>query len=255
LKDLYFYRHFIKLLVSKEFKKRYSQSFLGLAWAIIEPLILVLTLSVIFTHLGRQGPHGTPFPVFFYSGLLLWNIFSKALSDGPNAFIQDAALLQKTNFPRQACVLRALTTYFVEFLFSSSSFICILIYYGYSPRVEWFYIPLLLIVLLLISYNMIILLASINVYVRDVGILARSLSNIWFWATPIIFIFPDEGLPGMLNYVNPIAGIIANLRNILIFNQPMNWGYMVAPLTSVVILFILGHFVFKKLRGEFIDVI
>ena len=249
------YRFFIEVLVKNEFKKRYTQSALGTLWMIIEPLILVVTLSLIFTFIGREGPKGSDFPVFFYSGLFLWNIFGSALSAGPGAFLQDKSILSKVNYPRQISAIRAVSIYFFEFLFSLVSFVGVLLFYGVKPTLSWLLLPLFVIFTLALSYNLTLFLGTLNVYQRDVGILSRSLKSVWFWFTPIIFYFEKGTVAEYLYYINPMAGIIGNVRNIMVFQEPLNYMYLICPTVWLIGLWVVGRSVFSKLERGFLDVI
>ena len=249
------YRFFIEILVKTEFKKRYTQSLLGLLWLIFEPLILVMTLSFIFVMIGRTGPNGAPFPVFFYSGVFVWNLFGSALSSGPMAFIQDKSILSKVNYPREISAFRATSVYFFEFCFALIPLIGLLIFYQITPTWDWFFLPVLILLTILLAYYMTVMLGTMNVFVRDVGILARSIKNVWFWFTPVIFMFPEGTAAEYLYYINPMAGIVANIRNIMIFNEPIVYEYLACSVVWICGLALFGMRAFHRLERSFLDVI
>lgn len=249
------YRFFIETLVKTEFKRRYTQSLLGLMWLIFEPLILVLSLSFIFTMVDRQGPFGSPFPAFFYTGVFLWNIFGSSLSSGPGAFIKDKAILSKVNYPREISAFRETCVYFFEFCFSLIPLLGILLFYRITPNANWLFLPVLVVITLLLAYFVTIFLGSMNVYVRDVGILSRSIKTVWFWFTPIIFEFPEGTAAEYLYYINPMAGIIKNVRNIMLFDQPIVFEYLYCSLVWLVGLSFFGMRMFRRLERRFLDVL
>ena len=255
IQQIWDYRIFLSSIVGKEFKVRYSQSVLGVAWLVVEPLLLVLTLSTIFTLIGRTGPGGAPFPVFFYAGLLPWQIFASALSKGTTCFVSDKSLMHKIPFPKEISVVKALATYYIDFLFACISFVGVLIFFRYAPNLNYLYIPLLLLLIGLLAAGLMFLLGTIHVYIRDIGILAKTLTTVWFWFTPIIFYYPFEGPTEFLYYVNPMAGIIYGFRNIILFNQPPIPIMLISSLVWISVMFIVGYWLFRRHERTFADVI
>lgn len=249
------YRHFFSTIVIKEFKVRYAQSYLGMSWLVFEPLLLVLTLSYIFTLIGRKARGGHPFPMFFYSGLLSWNFFISTFVQGANAFIKDAALIKKVYFPREISVLKTVTVNFIDYLFANIAFIVIMIIYNYSPNWYYLYIPVLLCLQALFAYGIALFFASISVYVRDIRIIVTTLSKVWFWFTPIIFHYPFEGRTKILYYVNPMAGIISNFRTVILDASPPIFKQLYSICAATVLLLIVSATVFKHLEKEFVDVL
>jgi lipopolysaccharide transport system permease protein len=249
------YWPFFSTIVKKDFKIRYAQSYLGMTWLIFEPLLLVLTISYIFTVIGRKARGGHPFPVFFYSGLLAWNYFITTLNQGTSAFITDANLLKKIYFPKEISIFKNIAIHFIDFLFANVAFLVIMIIYKYTPNWNYLYLPILLILETLFVYSLTLLFASINVYVRDIKIIVSTLCRVWFWFTPIIFHYPFSGRTKIIYYVNPMAGIINNFRWIILDNQPpvIEQLYSIFIFTSV--LLVISTLVFKKLEREFVDVL
>jgi lipopolysaccharide transport system permease protein len=255
IRQLYQYRHFFWSLVTKEFKVRYTQSFLGLSWMVLEPLLLVVTLTTIFTLIDRKGPEGVPFAVFFYSGLLAWNLFSRSFTGGTNAFLSDKGLMQKIPFPREISILKNYSIQFVEFLFANIAFVAVLVWYQVAPNWNWLYLPALLILQLIFILGLTFLTGSLNVYLRDVGVLSKTLASIWFWFSGVIFYFPPEGQTKILYYVNPLTGIISGFRDVILFDRPPVLEHLYSIMIANVIFLTLGYYVFRKLERNFIDVI
>src|SRR5690606_5991700 len=121
-------------------------------------------------------------------------------------------LLQKIPYPREITILKSWIIYFIEFLFSGIAFLAILALYQHPPNWHWVYLPPLLVLVFFFSIGVMFATASVHVYIRDVGILMRTLSNVWFWFTPIIFDFPFSGMTKILYYINPMVGIVKGFR-------------------------------------------
>lgn len=249
------YRHFIFTIVVKEFKVRYAQSYLGMAWLVLEPLLLVLTLSYIFVLIGRIASGGHPFPVFFYSGLLSWNYFLGSFTEGTNSFIRDAALIKKIYYPREISIIKTIAVHFIDFLFANIAFIIILIVYKYTPNWNYFYLIVLLILQTTFVYSLSLLTATISVYIKDIQILVNTIAKLWFWFTPIIFHYPFSGRTKILYFVNPMAGIISNYRVIILDNNPIYIEQLYSIFGYIFILTILSSLLFKRFKKGFVDVL
>ena len=255
LQHAYNYRHFFITIVKKEFKVRYAQSYLGITWIVLEPLFLVLTLSFIFTAIGRKAPGGHPFALYFYSGLLPWNYFISSFVQGTNVFVKDANLIKKIFYPREISVSINVAVNFIDFGFANIAFIVLLIIYQISPNWNYLYLPILLLLQTLFAYSLSLVFGSINVFVRDIGIIVKTLRTLWFWFTPIIFDYPFSGRTKFLYYVNPMAGIIKNYRNIILDNTPPVIQQLLSVTIAIVVFFIVGIIIFKRLEKEFVDVL
>jgi lipopolysaccharide transport system permease protein len=255
VKNIVKYWPFFSTIVKKDFKIRYAQSYLGMTWLIFEPLLLVLTLSYIFTLIGRKARGGHPFPMFFYSGLLVWNYFIKTLNQGTSAFINDANLIKKIYFPKEISIFKNIAVNFIDYLFANVAFVVIMVIYKYTPNWNYLYLPLLLILETLFVYSLTLLLASINVYVRDIKIIVNALSRIWFWFTPIIFHYPFSGRTKIIYYANPMSGIVNNFREVILSNKPPIIEQLYSAFIFTTVLLIISTIVFKKLEREFVDVL
>jgi ABC-type polysaccharide/polyol phosphate export permease len=252
---IYSYRFFISELIKKDFKIRYTQSYLGLSWIILEPLITSITLSAIFVLAGRKGKEGIPFPIFFYSGVIIWGLFKHALTTGPKVFIKNKDLITKINYPRWLSIFTSINTNIFDFIFANISFIILLIYYGYRPNMYYIYLPFLIMLIVLLSFGLHLIFSSINVFVRDTEKLTGIAATVWFWFTPIIFHFPFDGKTKIIYYVNPVAGIISNYRSIIAFGNPPQFELLYSSLIGIFLFNTVGFFIFKKLSKNFADVI
>lgn len=255
IKNIFKYRHFIATIIKKEFKVRYAQSYLGLTWLVLEPLLLVMTLSYIFSVIGRTSRGGHPFSLFFYSGLLPWQYFTKCFTTGTSAFINDADLIKKIYYPREISIVKNIAVSFIDYLFANVAFIILLMIHKYPPNWNYFYIPILLILETLFAYSITLLTASISVFIKDIIIIVNTLTNVWFFLTPILFHYPFSGRTKILYYVNPMSGIISNFRITILENKAPVIEQLYSILGYTLVFMITGLLVFKKLEKEFVDVL
>jgi ABC-type polysaccharide/polyol phosphate export permease len=252
---LYQFRHFLWSLIGKEFKIRYAQSFLGFTWMIAEPLMMVLTLSTVFMLIGRHGPEGVPFPIFFYTAVLPWNLFRSSVTDGCKSFIKDQGLLSKISYPREISVIKDLAIFFVEFMVASLAFLVVMLIYRWPLNAHWLFLPLLLLLQLAMSLGLMFLTASLTVYIRDIGILLKTVGSLWFWFTPIAFDFAYTPMTAPLFYLNPMVGIIKSYRAIILHDAPPLWSFLTPAAVATVVLLVVGYAVFRRLERTFVDVL
>lgn len=221
----------------------------------IEPLVLVLTLSTIFWMLGRAGPDGHPFPLFFYAGLLPWNFFRTSLTSGTLCFVKDRAIITKINYPRELSVFKSIAIVAIEFCFASIAFAVLLAFYAYPPNMNWFFLPVVMLILVALCTGMIFITASLHVFLRDIGILTKIVASILFWFTPIIFVFPFIEPTKILYFVNPMVGIITAMREIILYDSAPELHHLVTPLAFSIVFLIFGIAIFKRLNKRFVDVL
>jgi ABC-type polysaccharide/polyol phosphate export permease len=232
---------------------------LGVFWMVLEPLLLVLTLSGVFTLMGRANISSSlnlndaPFPIFFYSGVLPWTLFTKSLTAGPFTFVQDAGILKKFSFPREILVAKNILLYLIEFGLASLAFGLILLIYGYLPTLVWLWLLPVMGIYISLCFGLVLISGSLNVYIRDVGRLLVAISPILFWCTPIIYRLTGEGLAQYVLSLNPVAGIIESFRYIIIDNQPPSLDLLFWPSLWAILFVGVGYRCFLKLEKGFVD--
>jgi len=198
---------------------------------------------------------GVPYPLYFYSGILLWRIFSESLTIGTRTFLEDRALMRKIDYPRWLSLLSRLSVIFLDFLFANIAFILLLVYYRVHPTINWLYLPLITGLQLFISFCIMLSFATINVYVRDIGRISGVLSTIWFFFSGIIFYFPYEGRTKIIFFINPIVGIINSYRRIILFGKAPMLEQLYCGLAASVVFFIVGVLIYRKHSRDFLDVL
>jgi len=260
LKELYEYRDLLITMAIKELKLQYRKSVLGFFWSLLNPLLLMRIFSFVLSQVFRVGIKN--FPIFLLTGLFAWNFFSSSIVGGTGSIVSNANLIKKVYFPREILPLSIVTANLFNFLLSLVVLFLFLIYYGYR---FWPFLPLLIIVVvieLFLIAGASMLLASLNVYFRDiqhivsVGILAL------FYATPILYDISMIEKSSMaqnhpwIMYVykmNPLVWVIQLYRNILYFNQWPPVKMFVYAAIGAVIIFVAGYVVFQRLAPKFAE--
>ena len=258
LRQLFRYRGLIEILVLRDLKARYRGSVLGFVWSFINPLLLLLVYSFVFTYIMRRGEEVDiePYAVFLFCGLLPWTWFSSSLSEGANALILGGNLIKKVMFPAEILPIVAVISNMIHFLFGLPILFGFLWWYEIPVQlteVVWF--PLVMAVQFILALGMVMVLAALTVHFRDIKDLLSNTLTLWFFATPIIY--PMSALSGNLRFwmdVNPFAHLAISYQEILFYDGPFgHWKWLLALAAAGAGLFVLGYWLFDRLRDSFAD--
>jgi lipopolysaccharide transport system permease protein len=257
LRELLEFRDLLYFLVWRDIKVRYKQTALGVLWVILQPLLSMILFTIIFGKLARVPSDGMPYPLFVYSGLLLWNFFSAALNNSGNSLIANSNLISKVYFPRLIIPASATLSGILDFLISSVIFIGICIFYNATPQVAGIIlIPFLLFLVIMVAIGCGLWLSALNVEYRDFQYVIPFLLQIWMFATPVIYpstLFPEKYR--WLLALNPMCGIIEAFRAISIGHRQIEWKFLGISLLISFLIFLSGLLYFKKVERSFADVI
>jgi lipopolysaccharide transport system permease protein len=240
----------------REFKVRYSQSVLGAAWAILQPLSFTIITTLVFSILLRVPSNDVPYPIFVYSGLLPWMFFANSLSGAIPSVADNFNLVSKVNFPREVLPLSIIIVGFIDFLFAASIFIILMVIYQVHVGFAVLLLPLLLLIQLILILGISLFAGAINVFYRDVRFVIPLVLQLLMYLSPIFYskdVIPNEFKP--IYFLNPMATLIDSYRRILFFNQMPDWTYLgLAALISTLVL-VLAYRYFKKAERTFADII
>src|ERR1051325_5057370 len=178
------YRDLLYTLSLHRVKVRYKQTALGILWAILQPLAIMLLFTLLFSLIVKMPSEGMPYAVFAYAGLLPWTFFSTALANGANGLVSNSQLLTKVYFPREILPLTYVLAALFDFIIASSVMAALMIYYKVPLTLTALYaIPIILVLTLFVS-AMTLLLSALQVHLRDIGIAMPLLLQAWMFATP-----------------------------------------------------------------------
>jgi len=256
LKEIWEYRLLFATFAWRDVKVKYKQTLIGVAWAIIQPFVMMVVFSVIFGKLARIPSEGIPYPIFAYSGLLFWNYFSSSLGAMSGSLVGNQSILQKIYFPRLIVPFSSALVNLVDFGFASLVLAGLMIYYRFAPSLSGLLllIPALLCTTLAFS-GLGLLLASINVKYRDVRYALPFFLQLLIFVTPVIYPTSILGKYQWLWYLNPMTGIIEMMRAALLGIHAMPWGMVVVSITLSSILFIIGVSYFNSTEKYFADLV
>lgn len=256
LKELFKYRELLWVLTVRELKVRYKQTFLGITWAIVQPLSLMLIFTLVFSYFTSVNSEGIPYPLFSYVALLPWTFFQTAVQFGSMSIVNNSGLVTKIWFPREILPLSSVFAALIDFAVAGLLLIGLLIYYRLpvSAHIGWIF--LLIPLQFVITAGLALLTAALVVLFRDLKFVIPLALQILFYATPVIYsinIIPDKFFKLILS--NPLTGLIDSYRQIILFNQPPNFYHLISSVAGGTILLIVGYWFYKRVDKKFADII
>jgi len=258
LANLLKYRQLIQSMVARELKARYRGSVLGFFWSFINPLLLLLIYSFVFSIvLPNRAPGLEPYSLFMFCGILPWTWFSSSLLESSNVLISGGNLIKKVLFPAEVLPIVSVLSNMVHFFLGLPILALFLIYHQHSPDfLDLLWFPVVVLVQLVFTLGLALIVSSLTVHFRDFKDILSNLVTFWFFATPIIYpmqMAVDRGGKIFLD-INPMTHIIVSYQEILFFPGAFgHWKWLVAMGVAAVGLFFLGYFMFDRLRDTFAE--
>lgn len=249
-------RQIVRTVTERNLRVRYKQSILGFAWALLTPLGLLAVLTFVFGRVAGVETGGIPYPLFAYVGLLPWTFFAGGVAAGANSIVGDKALLNKSQFPREAFPLSSIAVAAVDAAMAMVPLVILFLVVGRPPSLTTPLAILPIIVLLAFTTGVALALSAVIVYLRDVRVALPLILQIGLFATPVAYpldLVPD-GVRFAYCLANPVAPVIDSLRRTVLLGEAPQWGYLVAGAVTAVATLVLGFLLFKKLEGGFADV-
>lgn len=256
LKELWRYRELLYFFAWRDVKIRYKQALLGVAWAVLQPLLTMLIFTVIFGRIAGVGSDGVPYPLFTFCALVPWSYFSATLTFGSNSLIANTTLITKVYFPRLLLPTASAVSGMVDFAISSLMLAGMIVYYHIGVGRALLYIPLMVLAMVALATGVSMLLAAMNVRYRDVKYVVPFLVQIWLFVTPVIY--PASSVPHryrLLVTLNPMTGIIEGFRSCLIPSHHTDVGILEISFAITLTVLAVAIVYFRSTEREFADVI
>ncbi len=255
LKELWAYRELLWVLTLRDIKVRYKQTVLGIVWALIQPVMLMVVFSIFFGKLGKIPSDGFPYPIFVYAALLPWTFFANAMSSSASSVVGSANLANKVYFPRLIIPLASIGAGLIDFAIATLVLLLLMIFYGVGWSVNLLAAPVLMVAVLFTALGIGTFLSALNVAYRDFRYVIPYLTQFWMFATPVIY--PASLVPEKwqwLLYLNPMAGLIEGFRSAFL-DRPFDFEALGISFTVAVIVFLAGVAYFEKVERKFADII
>jgi homopolymeric O-antigen transport system permease protein len=255
LNELWHYRELAWVLTERDIKVRYKQTVLGFAWAIIQPVMLMVVFSIFFGGLAKMPSDGLPYPIFVYAGLLPWTFFSNAIAGSANSLVGSVNLLSKVYFPRLVIPFSAVGGGLVDFAIATVILLLMCIWYGVGWSLNLLAAPLLVAGTVLIALGVGVFLAALNVAYRDFRYVISFMLQFWMFVTPVVYpaSLVPEGWRWLL-FLNPMAGFIEGFRSALL-GQTFDWIAISISLAVAAAVFVIGVAYFEKVERRFADIV
>jgi lipopolysaccharide transport system permease protein len=257
LAQLVRYRGLIQSLVARELKARYRGSVLGFFWSFINPLMLLLIYTFVFKYVMPAAPQGTdPYPLFMFCGLLPWTWFSSSLMESSGVLISGGNLIKKVLFPAEILPIVTVTANMVHFFLALPILVFFLIWFSAPLTVaELACFPLVVAVQLIFTLGCALILSALTVHFRDIRDILSNILTLWFFATPIIYSYKYAPvLARRFMNLNPFAHLAISYQEILFFPGPFgHWKWLAALGGASVAWFLLGYWIFDRLRDSFAE--
>jgi lipopolysaccharide transport system permease protein len=255
-KQLYKTRDLVWAWTVRTLRGRYQQSALGWLWAVVQPVAAVAIFAIVFTRIVPVDTGGVPYILFSYSAVVPWTLLTTSVIDMAMSLVQNMNLVGKIYFPREALPIATLIARLADFGISFILLIILLIVYRIPVSVTGLlYLPLIFLIQLALILGLGIGSAALNVFYRDVDPLLKLVIQVWFYASPILY--PVSLVPEKwhwLYYLNPMSGILAAYRDVLIYNQ-LPGDYLLPAAIISLLIFIVGYWFFKRVEFQFADII
>ena len=255
LKDIWAYRELLFFLTWRDVKVRYKQTALGAAWAILQPLFMMIIFTIFFGRLAGVASQGIPYPLFALAGLVPWTFFANAITASGNSLVGSANLITKVYFPRLIVPAAAMLAGLVDFLLAFLLLCLLMIYYRVTLTVHLLFLPVLILLTALFSLGVGTWMSALNVKYRDVRFALPFLIQLWLFVSSVIL--PSSSIPPKWRWLlmlNPMSGIIEGYRSAL-FGLPFDWPAlgMASGLTLLVLFYAI--YAFGRVERSFADII
>jgi lipopolysaccharide transport system permease protein len=254
-RDLWAYRELLYFLTWRDLKVRYKQTLLGVAWVVMQPLLMTVIFSAFLGAVARVPSYGVPFPLFVYVGLLPWTFFSAALNNSSVSIVGNAQLVTKVYFPRMIIPAAAITARLVDFAVAFVILAGMMLFYRAPLTANVLMLPPLVALVALLALACGLLISALNVKYRDVGVALPILIQLWMFVSPVLY--PLALVPAKwrnLYLLNPLAGILEGFR-VALLGGDFNWRALAISAAFALTLATYSVFFFRRVEKSFVDII
>ncbi len=254
-KELWEYRELLYFFTWRDVKLRYKQTGLGIAWAIIQPLFLMVVFSLFFGGLAQIPSDGVPYPLFSLAALLPWTLFAEGMTRSTISMVSNAGIMTKVYFPRLIMPAASIMSPLVDFCVAFGILIIMMAYYGFVPTINVIFLPLLVVFAMMTSLAVGLWLSALNVKYRDFQYTVPFLIQIWMFASPVVY--PASMVPEQFRFLyalNPMTGVIEGFRWALLGTNPPSMMIFIS-LGVVIALLVSGVFYFRRMEQYFADIV
>jgi lipopolysaccharide transport system permease protein len=255
-RELWEYRELLYFLTWRDIKVRYKQTVLGAGWAIIQPFFMMVVFSVFFGRLAHVPSDGIPYPVFAFCALLPWQLFANAVAESSNSLVANERLITKVYFPRLLVPISAVLGGLVDFGVAFAILLLMMVFYGIRPGWAVIALPAFIFLAMVTALGVGLWFSALNVKYRDVRYTINFVIQFWLLATPVAYpssLIPVRWRP--LYGLNPMAGVVEGFRWALLGKSEGPGRLLAVSVAVVILIFVVGLYYFRRMEGQFADVV
>jgi ABC-type polysaccharide/polyol phosphate export permease len=248
-KELWRYKDLLRNLVSRDLKIRYKRSALGFGWAMLNPLLTMIVLTLVFSAIFRFDVED--YAIFVLAGLLLWNFYSQGTNVAISSILNNSSVLTRIHVPASAFVMVAVGTAFVNLLYSLGPLLLIALVTGIRPSISWLFLVVPILQTAIFALGVGLLLAPLAVYFHDIIDIYQVLLSLYFYVSPIIY--PADVLPSTLltlQQFNPFFYLLSNIRTPLIDGTLPDGRSIILGFVIPCLILLIGWLVFTRMDRE-----
>jgi len=256
LRELWKFRELLLFLAWRDIKVRYKQTYFGIAWAILQPLFMMLVFSIFFGRFAKLPSDGVPYPIFTMCALIPWQMFQYSLTQSSNSLVTNQQLIKKVYFPRLVIPIAAVLDGLVDFSVAFVLLVAMMAIYGIAPTRNVVFLPFLVLFAIMTALSVGVWLSALNVKYRDVRYTVPFLSQLWLFATPVAYsasIVPEKWR--WAYGLNPMVGVVEGFRWALIGRGAPIATSTYTSIGVVAALLVAGLAYFRRMEASFADVI
>jgi len=256
LREFWQYRELLYFLTWRDIKVRYKQTFLGVLWAVAQPVGMMVVFTIFLGRLAHVPSDGIPYPIFVLSALLLWQLFSAGVNESANSLVANERLITKVYFPRVIVPASAILSALVDFAIAFAIFLVVLPLWVGMPSRTLIFAPLFVIAAIIAAFGAGLWLSALNVQYRDVRYVLGFLTQLWLFATPVVY--PASIVPAKWRAIyalNPMTGIIEGFRWSIAGGPQPSATVLLSSLSATLVLLVSGLYYFNRMEDSFADVI
>jgi len=256
LREVWEHRELLYFFVWRDVKVRYKQTVIGAAWAVVQPLFTMIAFSLFFGYLARLPSEGLPYPLFYYSALLLWTYFANVLNNATNSVVEHQSMIKRVYFPRILLPLSAAISPLLDLAIAFLLLLGMLPYYGLRPTARILLVPLFLLLMIVTAIAVSAWLSALNAVYRDVRYAVPFLIQLWMFASPVAYpgsLVPESWRP--LYALNPLVGVIEGFRWAVTGHGQPPGAVLLVSACAMGLLLVGGLLYFQKTEATLADIV
>ena len=255
-RDLWRVRELVRTLAERDLRARYKQAALGMMWAVLTPLALMLVFTLFLQRVAKFDTGGVPYALFSYLGLLPWTFFSTSVSIGGQSLVSNSTLLNKVYCPREVFPLASVVAAGFDMAVAALVLAVLFAISGFAPKATAVWVPVLLPIQILFTISITLIVSSVLVYLRDLRHVLPIVLQLGLFASPVAYgmsVIPSS-FRGIYSAINPLAAVIDSYRRTVLLGLPPDWKLLAPAAATTVVLFAVAYTFFKRMETGFADV-